>query len=294
LARKADAELILLHVFRGRISYKSEYLRKTAEIIAYRTHKHHNGEPAVRVSTESLSGDAATEILKYVDENKIDIITMSTHGHSGMRHWLLGSVADRVVRYSRRPVRLIKSFDNEEENTPEYDRTILVLLDGSESAEQILPYAAYHAGLSNGELILLSVCESPDVIPSISYHLIPESYPPRRPAQWERYVKEETEKREKECRLYLEQSIDKYDNKKYKVRYEYRFGNAAEEILKYLKDNPTGLIAMTTRGRSGLTLRVFGSVTEKVLSASKSPLLIMRPALKQKHRNMTLNVVLGF
>jgi nucleotide-binding universal stress UspA family protein len=277
LAQKSNAELIITHVYRGKLSYQSHYLKRMAKDISYRSHKLLNNQSELHVGIEVLVGDPATEILKYVDDNQIDLIVMSTHGHSGIRHWLLGSVADRVVHHSNRPVRLFKPFDNKSAEVTEYDKTIVVLLDGSELAEQILPYAAYHASLNEGELVLLSVCEPPEIIPAATYHLIPEQYPPRRPVQWEKYVSEETERREKACRIYLEQNLETHHKNKFKVRYEYRLGDAAEEIARYLETNPASLVAMTTRGRSGLARWVFGSVAEKVLSTSKSPLLIMRP-----------------
>jgi nucleotide-binding universal stress UspA family protein len=276
LAQRSNAEVIITHVYQNKIAYPGRYLKRIIAEISDRTHKPGDNQTELRVGIEILAGDPATEILKYADENRIDIITMSTHGHSGIRHWLLGSVADRVVRRSRRPVWLINPFNKKTDELIEKDKTVLVLLDGSELAEKIIPYAAYHAGLSEGELVLLSVCEPPEIIPAVTYHLIPDQYPPRRPVQWEKYVREEEERREAACRLYLEQNLETHKNK-IKLRYEYRLGDAAGEITKYLQTNPVSLVAMTTRGRSGLSRWVYGSVAEKVLAASRSPLLIMRP-----------------
>ncbi len=44
------------------------------------------------------------EILKYSKENKIDVIVIATHGRTGILHTLLGSVAEKVIRYSKIPV----------------------------------------------------------------------------------------------------------------------------------------------------------------------------------------------
>lgn len=52
----------------------------------------------------STTGRAADTIMKYADENAVDLIIMSTHGRSGVGRWLMGSVADKVVRHSRVPV----------------------------------------------------------------------------------------------------------------------------------------------------------------------------------------------
>jgi nucleotide-binding universal stress UspA family protein len=49
-------------------------------------------------------GDAANEILRIAGEEDVDVIVMSTHGRTGWRHMVFGSVAERVVRLSPCPV----------------------------------------------------------------------------------------------------------------------------------------------------------------------------------------------
>lgn len=44
------------------------------------------------------------EIIKYSKEAKIDVIVIATHGRTGLIHTLLGSVAEKVIRYSKIPV----------------------------------------------------------------------------------------------------------------------------------------------------------------------------------------------
>lgn len=275
LAPKAEAELVLFRVYSGQAPGEDRYLKGISETLMSRAQQ--TAQPPARIKTESLQGEPAAEILRYIDENKIDLIVMTTHGHTGVRQWLLGSVADRVVRNSGRPVRLIKSSDSSDSDQTAFDGTVLALLDGSELAEQILPYAAYHAGLQEGELVLLHICEPPEIIPAAGYHLVPHGYPPRLPLKWEKYVEEETLKQKNACNLYLEKLVDDYGKNKIKVRSEYLLGKATDEIPRYLKANRFSLVAMTTRGRSGLVRSVFGSVAEKVLSTTTRPILIMKP-----------------
>ncbi len=61
-----------------------------------------------RVSTLLRVGAVADTILSVADEMRVDLIAMSTHGRAGAARWLLGSVADRVVRNSQVPVLLIR------------------------------------------------------------------------------------------------------------------------------------------------------------------------------------------
>lgn len=54
-----------------------------------------------------VSGDAADEILKIIDSEKIDLVVMGTHGRKGLEHVIFGSVAENVVKKSPVPVLLI-------------------------------------------------------------------------------------------------------------------------------------------------------------------------------------------
>jgi len=54
-------------------------------------------------------GQAADEILKFIDANGVDLVVMSTHGRSGVSRWFLGSVAEKVVRRSNSTVLLVPS-----------------------------------------------------------------------------------------------------------------------------------------------------------------------------------------
>ena len=63
----------------------------------------------ITAKTVMAEGDAAGQILDYTSKNKVDLIIMSTHGSSGVVRWMLGSVADRVVRHAQSPVLLISA-----------------------------------------------------------------------------------------------------------------------------------------------------------------------------------------
>ncbi len=61
-----------------------------------------------RTSFLIRQGAIAETILQVAAEINADVIVMSTHGRSGVKRWLLGSVADRVVTHSEVPVMLIR------------------------------------------------------------------------------------------------------------------------------------------------------------------------------------------
>jgi nucleotide-binding universal stress UspA family protein len=62
---------------------------------------------ASNVSTVVLPGEPAAEILKYVENNGVDLVVMSTHGRSGVSKWLLGNTVERVLQRSSAPVFLV-------------------------------------------------------------------------------------------------------------------------------------------------------------------------------------------
>ena len=68
-------------------------------------------EGDLQVSSLSVHGDPSDEILAAADEPEVAMTIMATHGRSGLSRWLLGSVADKVMRMSTRPVLLIRPYD---------------------------------------------------------------------------------------------------------------------------------------------------------------------------------------
>jgi nucleotide-binding universal stress UspA family protein len=64
----------------------------------------------VNINVHAVPGRAAASILSFVEEYDIDLVTTSTHGRTGMDRFLLGSVAEKLVRHLRCPVLTVKAF----------------------------------------------------------------------------------------------------------------------------------------------------------------------------------------
>ena len=62
----------------------------------------------VKVTTKLAEGDPRTAICERAEEIGAYMIVMGTHGRAGAAHWLLGSVAERVVRTSKIPVLTVR------------------------------------------------------------------------------------------------------------------------------------------------------------------------------------------
>jgi nucleotide-binding universal stress UspA family protein len=78
----------------------TNYLAKTGESLKKR---------GVTVSTMVSTGNAADEIIRAAEENKVDLIAMSTHGRSGLKRLAFGSITDKVLRHSPVPVLMVRA-----------------------------------------------------------------------------------------------------------------------------------------------------------------------------------------
>jgi len=219
----------------------------------------------VRVSSEVRAGTAVGVILDVAEERKATMIAMATHGASGVKRILLGSVAEVVLRKSSVPVFVVRPFWTSEEGPPEESenapmRNLLVPVDGSDLAELAVPAALELARLFEARAILLRVLEEG-----------------REDAAAE--VREAEEHLDAIARTFERRGIDTF--------LLVQKGDAVEEILSTARLHRADLIVMTTHGRSGLSRLATGSVTEHVLRRATVPLLVVR-AEKARRRQPSM------
>ncbi len=122
LASHFQAELILLKVVepfphaRGMSLTDLEQMRQQSQAWA---HEYLEGlvadiqQQGVLVQRVTVDGRPHTAIAAYAETNQVDLIVMSTRGQSGLSRWLMGSVADRVVRGATVPVLLVRTRKEE-------------------------------------------------------------------------------------------------------------------------------------------------------------------------------------
>ena len=119
LAKKFDAKLVLLHVVEPAV-YPDNYLMTPATLDEANQNLISTSrerlttlkeEPSLQgLSVELLvrMGRAQSEIPDTAKATDTDLIVMGTHGHSGLKHVLLGGTAERVVRHSSCPVLTVR------------------------------------------------------------------------------------------------------------------------------------------------------------------------------------------
>lgn len=63
----------------------------------------------VEVEPVILEGNVASEIVDFAEKHDIELIVLGTHGKTGIQRFLIGSVAENVVRYSKKPVLVVRA-----------------------------------------------------------------------------------------------------------------------------------------------------------------------------------------
>jgi nucleotide-binding universal stress UspA family protein len=115
-----NAELLIVHVvpalppMSGDAEYTTDVARLASKLRADAEEKLHEsmaGKIPARLKTRRIlsQGRAAEQILRAIEEHQIDLVVISTHGLTGWRHMVLGSVAEKVVRLSAVPVLTIRA-----------------------------------------------------------------------------------------------------------------------------------------------------------------------------------------
>jgi nucleotide-binding universal stress UspA family protein len=265
-------EVILIHVCTERetIGMHRMYIESAASKIRSDVQQNSNNKN-VQVRGELLTGAPADEILKYAEKNDIDLILMASHGRSGISRWAMGSVAYKVLRQSKVPVLMVRAGIEDAiilDQLPE--RRILVALDGTKSAEAILPEVealAKQWGIDVVQIILVRVCPPACVSPD---------YPSDLDITWEECVQQENLKNKLVAGSYLANIEKRFRDAGYKVRSELEMGNPSEEITKASIQNRANLIAMVIHGRSGISRWAYGDTAEEVMMNARTPILLVR------------------
>jgi len=210
-------------------------------------------------------GEAAGLIVERAAADKAALVCMATHGRSGLQRWLLGSVAEKVLRATENPLLLVRASDPLPVVASQPFDHIIVPVDGSRAAEHLLPVVADLARGTDIEVILFRAYN----VPYGSFYEGGGSYAvdlPRLKASMETEVQQYLE----ECREILARTGLA------KVSYASNEGLAADAIIDFARNKPGSLIAMCSHGRSGVQRWVLGSVTETVVRHAHNPVLILR------------------
>jgi nucleotide-binding universal stress UspA family protein len=227
--------------------------------------------PSTKVTCAELTGKPAESIVDRAESEPNCLIAMATHGASGLRRWLVGSVALKVVQAARSPLLLVRANDSSGGAAPEIGiGSIIVALDGSELAESVLGPVIELARPLHSEIVLARAWDLPA---SAYYRSADETAAARFIPTYDQLVASVRG----EAADYLAAKLAELRGRGVdKLRAETLEGAAADKIIDLARATPRSLIAMCTHGRSGVRRWVLGSVAENVVRHANNPVLLLR------------------
>ncbi len=214
--------------------------------------------PAVVIGTDSCRA-----LVDYFTQNQIDLTFISTHGRSGIAHFLLGSVAEKLLRISPCPVFVVRQ-SSDADQPQAFDR-VLVPFDFSESATAVFPVMRLLSEHFRTKFTVMHV------LPPIPYALakIPPAgqESPLREAAF--HAADISQSRFDKLR---QQELEGVDVDLVSVT-----GVPVHEIVRAAVDRRVPLVLMATHGWSGVQRLIMGSVAERIARQAPCSVLTVRP-----------------
>lgn len=225
-------------------------------------------DTGLRVTLTMLEGPATKTLEEHIAVTRPDFVVMSTHGRTGVVRAVLGSVAGHIIGHSAAPVLLVRpaSVDPEPASGPLF-RHIIVALDGSELAEQVIDRTLPLAAPGETRLTLLQVV----VFTSLTAMPYPENAVPIE------FVESFPARRD-ELAPHLNLLAAGLRARGFDTSVQIvSQWQAATAVLEEAQSEHADLIALSARGHGGLRRFVLGSVADAVVHGAVTPVLVFHP-----------------
>jgi nucleotide-binding universal stress UspA family protein len=223
---------------------------------------------SVPVSAALANGVIVEGILERARTKAADLIVMTTHGRGPLSRFWLGSVAVEVALNAPAPILVVRPKEDSPDPGPAPTlRRILVPLDGSKLAEQVLEPTIALGSLMDAEYTLVRAVE-----PS----LLPDGFPVV--AELSAIEQPRLEKLRAEAQAYLAGVAERLRAKGLRMQTHVVVGACmAAAVLDVARDKKMDLIAIAIHGRGGFKRLLFGSVADKIVRGTFTPVLVYRP-----------------
>jgi nucleotide-binding universal stress UspA family protein len=221
-------------------------------------------EARINHESEVREGDPWREILEAALETSADFVVMGTHGRGGLDHYLLGSVAEKLVRKLSCPVMTVAHEEGRTWEAPGLVTRVLCATDFSTSSADALDMAVSIAEGFHADITLLHTIES-----------FPDFGDPANPALVG--VLPLREDLEKAARESLDKLAKKARSSHVKVETKITFGRAYKEILKTAAEDRADLIIIGAQGHGFVEHLLAGSNAQNVIRRATCPVISVRP-----------------
>lgn len=214
-----------------------------------------------------LEGSPAGSVIDFARGNNVDLIALSTHGHSGLSGWNVSGVVQKILLRSYKSTLLVRAYMPSSTGTTKirYKR-LFVGLDCSARSEYVLPLAINLAQFYKSQLILETVIEKPRTI-----NRMPVSQ------EFEELSNRFVEQNQQAASHYFKQLLAQFSTKTLKIKTHISVGNNAIAVLHDMaEESNADLVLLAAHGETGERRWPYGSVTTSFIAYGNTSLLIMQ------------------
>ena len=224
----------------------------------------HDAGAAARQELEIAEGGTAETILARARALPADLLVLGTHGRSGFERWVLGSVAERVLRLAPCPVLTVPRAAGA---APILFKRIVCAIDFSDCSIFALGYATSLAQQANAQLTVVHVIELPPDIPREVHETV---------LAGPRSLREYIALAEEEGRGRLDDAVADREHASVTVDKVLAAGKPYREILRVAAEHSADLLVLGVHGRGALDRMFFGSTTQHLVRQATCPVLTLR------------------
>ena len=219
-----------------------------------------------RAKPELLLGSPAEKIIEYTDQHHPDLVVLGAKGLRATLGILLGGVAQQVIEYASCPVLVVRA-------PVKRLRRILLVVDGSQNSQNAVKCMVQFPYPAQADFRLMHVLspQYPPVFTDLPYGL-----PAEQPSKVDEEVARQRAAEEAEGNRLLVKMKELLAAGEITVTTELKQGDAATEIIEYVKKNQIDLIVAGSRGLSRVRSWLLGSVSRKLVHYSGCSVLIVR------------------
>jgi nucleotide-binding universal stress UspA family protein len=214
-----------------------------------------------------LEGNPAGSVIDFARSNNVDLIALSTHGHSGLSGWNVSGVVQKILLRSYKSTLLVRAYmPSPAETTKIRYKRLFVGMDCSARSEYVLPFAINLAQFYKSQLILGTVIEKPRIINRmpVSQEIMDLS---------NQFV----EINQQAASNYFNQLLAQFSTKDLNIKTHVSIGDNAIAVLHDMaEESNADLVLLVAHGESGERRWPYGSVTTSFIAYGNTSLLIMQ------------------
>jgi len=221
----------------------------------------------LRIDATVLEGLVAKSITEFAQSQGMKLIILSSHGHSGVSQWGISSVAQKIILSAPTSVLIVRAHQPASSEVVEQAyRRILVPLDGSRRAENVLPMIAHLARFHKSQFHIALVVTTPEMARQMP------------PVQEDVDLSNRIVARNREESIrYLEQvRLSSPLNGIPVQTHLLTSDNAPAALHGFVEQENIDLVALSAHGYSGNNQWPYGSMVNNFILYSKVPLLIVQ------------------